>query len=40
MISEMQIYQRFAGSRQEIFVLKMQDNKNNAAYVDSRRHFK
>ena len=26
-----QIYQRFAGSRQEVFILKIQNNENNAA---------
>ena len=34
-----QIYQRFAGSRQEVFILKIQNSENNAAYVDSRRRF-
>lgn len=34
-----QIYQWFAGSRQEVFILKIQNSENNAAYVDSRRRF-
>ena len=34
-----QIYQWFAGSRQEGFILKIQNSENNAAYVDSRRRF-
>ena len=34
-----QIYQRFAGSRQEVFILKFQNDEYNAAYVDNRRHF-
>ena len=34
-----QIYQRFAGSRQEVFILKIQNSENNTAYVDSRRRF-
>ena len=34
-----QIYQRFADSRQEVFILKIQNDENNAAYVDSRRCF-
>ena len=34
-----QIYQRFSGSRQEVFILKIQNSENNAAYVDSRRRF-
>lgn len=34
-----QIYQRFAGSQQEVFILKNLKFENNAAYVDSRRRF-
>lgn len=34
-----QIYQRFAGSRQEVFILKIQNDENNAAYVENRRRF-
>ena len=34
-----QIYQRFAGSRQEVFILKNLKFENNAAYVDCRRRF-
>ena len=34
-----QIYQRFAGSRQEVFILKIQNNENNAAQQDNGRRF-
>ena len=32
-----QIYQRFAGSRQEVFILKIQNDENNAAQQDNGR---
>ena len=35
-----QIYQRFAGSRQEVFILKFQNDKNNAAQQDNGRRFR
>ena len=34
-----QIYQRFAGSRQEVFILKFQNDENNAAQQDNGRRF-
>ena len=34
-----QIYQRFAGSRQEGFILKIQNDENNAAQRDNGRRF-
>ena len=34
-----QIYQRFAGSRQEVFILKIQNDENNAAQQDNGRRF-
>ena len=34
-----QIYQRFAGSRQEVFILKIQNSENNAAQQDNGRRF-
>ena len=34
-----QIYQWFAGRQQEVFILKILNSENNAAYVDSRRRF-
>ena len=34
-----QIYQRFAGSRQEVFILKVQNNEYNAAQQDNGRRF-
>ena len=34
-----QIYQRFAGSQQEVFILKFQNDKNNAAQQDNGRRF-
>ena len=34
-----QIYQRFAGSRQEGFILKIQNDENNAAQQDNGRRF-
>ena len=34
-----QIYQRFAGSRQEVFILKFQNDKNNAAQQDNGWRF-
>lgn len=36
---KIQIYQWFAGGQQEVFILKIQNSENNAAYVDSRRRF-
>ena len=36
---ETQIYQRFAGSRQEGFILKIQNDENNAAQQDNGRRF-
>lgn len=32
-----QIYQRFAGSQQEVFILKIQNDENNAAQQENRR---
>ena len=34
-----QIYQRFSGSRQEVFILKIQNDENNAAQQDNGRRF-
>ena len=34
-----QIYQRFAGSRQEVFILKIQNDESNAAQQDNGRRF-
>ena len=34
-----QIYQRFAGSWQEVFILKIQNDENNAAQQDNGRRF-
>ena len=34
-----QIYQRFAGSRQEVFILKILKFENNAAQQDNGRHY-
>jgi hypothetical protein len=34
-----QIYQRFAGSQQEVFILKIQNDENNAAQRDNGRRF-
>ena len=34
-----QIYQRFAGSRQKVFILKIQNDENNAAHQDNGRRF-
>jgi len=34
-----QIYQQFAGSRQEVFILKIQNDENNAAQQDNGRRF-
>ena len=34
-----QIYQRFSGSRQEVFILKFQNDENNAAQQDNGRRF-
>ena len=34
---KLQIYQRFAGSRQEVFILKIQNDENNAAQQDNGR---
>ena len=34
-----QIYQRFAGSRQEVFILKIQNDENNAAQHDNGRRY-
>ena len=36
---ETQIYQRFAGSRQEGFILKIQNDENNAAQQDNGWRF-
>ena len=33
------IYQRFAGSRQEVFILKIQNDESNAAQQDNGRRF-
>ena len=38
-ISENADISMVAGSRQEVFILKIQNDKNNAAYVDNRRRF-
>ena len=38
-ISENADISMVAGSRQEVFILKIQNGKNNAAYVDNRRRF-
>ena len=34
-----QLYQRFAGSRQEVFILKIQNDESNAAQQDNGRRF-
>ena len=34
-----QIYQRFAGSRQEVFILKIQNSENNATQQDNGWRF-
>ena len=34
-----QIYQRFAGSQQEVFILEFQNDENNAAQRDNGRRF-
>ena len=34
-----QIYQRFAGSRQEVFILKFQNDENNATQQDNGWRF-
>ena len=34
-----QIYQRFTGSQQEVFILKIQNDENNAAQQDNGQHF-
>ena len=34
-----QIYQRFAGSRQGVFILKIQNDESNAAQQDNGRRF-
>ena len=34
-----QICQRFAGSQQEVFILKIQNDENNAAQQENRRRF-
>ena len=34
-----QIYQRFAGSRQVVFMLKILNGENNAAQRDNWQHF-